>query len=93
MKAIGESIDNLVMMIFIAVLSLLVNSGALIINDTSPVTYSERLWENLLLISVCSTVGMVLSNEMYQHFKVSWSIIILNLQIVVVFAFDTLVMD
>jgi hypothetical protein len=79
MRALGDSIDNLVMMIFIAIGSLLLNSGALIMFDTRPVTYTADLWSNLFVISVCSTIGMVLANEMYQFFKVSWSIIILNL--------------
>lgn len=45
------------------------------------------------MMSCASTIGMILSNYMYQCFKVSWSIIILNLQIVVVFAFDVVVMQ
>lgn len=81
------------MIFYISVLNLIINSGALLVADTSPVRYSQTLWQNLFLISACSAFGMVLSNQMYQHLKVSWSILILNLQIVVVFAFDTLVME
>ena len=44
-------------------------------------------------MAVFTTLGTILSNHMYQYFKVSWSVIILNLQIVVAFAFDVIVMS
>lgn len=86
-------IDSVVLMIFIGLASLVINSGMLILFDKSPVYYTEEIWLQLFLMSCASTVGMVLSNYLYQYFKVSWSIIILNLQIVFIFAFDVLVME
>ena len=44
------------------------------------------------MMSIMSTIGLIATNYMYSNFKVSWSIIILNLQIVFVFMFDVLVM-
>jgi len=79
MNAMGDLIDDIVMIFYISVLNLIINSGALLVADTSPVRYSQTLWQNLFLISACSAFGMVLSNQMYQHLKVSWSILILNL--------------
>jgi drug/metabolite transporter (DMT)-like permease len=68
------------------------NSGFLLIEGPSPLPTSEELWQGLVIMAVFTAIGTILSNHMYQYFKVSWSVIILNLQIVVAFAFDVIVM-
>ena len=44
-----------------------------------------------MIIALTGTVGMVLSSQLYYYFKASWSVVILNLQIVFLFSFDVLV--
>ena len=91
LKMANQIVDPVIIVIFISIASLILNSGFLLIYDSHPVEYTQDILNLLVLISLTGTAGMVLSSQLYYYFKASWSVVILNLQIVFLFSFDTLV--
>ena len=91
LKAANEIVDPVVIVIFISIASMILNSGFLLIFDSNPVQYSQEIVNLLMMVALTGTAGMVLSSQLYYYFKASWSVVILNLQIVFLFTFDVLV--
>ena len=79
LKTANEIVDPVVIVIFISIASLILNSGFLLVFDKHPVMYTQDIINLLILISLTGTAGMVLSSQLYYYFKASWSVVILNL--------------
>jgi drug/metabolite transporter (DMT)-like permease len=91
LKSTNETVDPVILVIYIGVASLLLNSGLLLVFDSHPVQYTQDIFNLLLVVALTGCAGMTLASYLYYYFKVSWSIVILNLQIVFLFAFDIIV--
>lgn len=61
-------------------------------DETNNIVYSAEMVLMLVVMSVTSLIAVLLVNLLFYRFKVSWSKLILTMQIVIVFAFDTFVM-
>jgi hypothetical protein len=62
LKAANDVVDPVVLVIFISVASMILNSGFLLMFDTQPVQYTQDIVNLLVVVALTGTAGMILSS-------------------------------
>ena len=93
MKQQKIEVDSIVLTFYITIFGLICATTALFASDRTPLPYTQELWGELILMSLMSMITKIFSTLMCYELKVSDMKLVMNLQLVIVIAFDVMVMD